>query len=309
MTTQLAKEIGLLRALARNLAVRPLPAGEITEDFLRTEAIVRAKRQDDTLIVVLQPGGEAFANLAESIILRWPAMERGLIFGNLESELFDYLAAGYVGRQSTTIAVADVSALFRHFEIWFQKLAMPRRFFVPCVISPWPAPRFSIGPVDFIFIDEVSRSEWYPGSNPHDILSRQGFDAMLELMRNTHANWLARGSVDGCESRRAEEVGSLAIDLALVTLQVAAPDLGTRTMCRLDARRGVQAMRTVSESEGELRESWTRREPGLAIGSGTLADILRRTAPVVTAVGRCVTSSATGRFRLPNLERAWCDGA
>ena len=127
--------------------------------------------------------------------------------------------------------------------------------------------------------------EWYPGSDPHGILSRQGFDAMLELMRNTHANWLARVSVDGCESRRAEEVGSLAIDLVLVTLQVAAPDLGTRTMCRLDARRGVQAMRTVSESEGELRESWARRGPGLAIGSGTLADILRRTAPVVTGIG------------------------
>jgi hypothetical protein len=50
-------------------------------------------------------------------------------------------------------------------------------------------------------------------------------------------------------------------------------------------------------------------EPGLCIGTGTLADILRKTEPLITAVGSCVRSLATGCFRLPHLERAWCDAA
>jgi hypothetical protein len=40
-----------------------------------------------------------------------------------------------------------------------------------------------------------------------------------------------------------------------------------------------------------------------------LPDILQKTAPSISAVGACVTSFASGRYRLPNLERAWCDAA
>jgi hypothetical protein len=50
-------------------------------------------------------------------------------------------------------------------------------------------------------------------------------------------------------------------------------------------------------------------EPGLPIGPGTLADILQKTEALITAVGSCVQSFVTGRFRLSNLECAWCDAA
>jgi len=80
-------------------------------------------------------------------------------------------------------------------------------------------------------------------------------------------------------------------------------------MSRLDARRGVAEKRSLSESHGRYNAGWTRTEPGLAIGAGTLADILQKTEPLITAVGSCVRSFATGRYRLPNLERAWCDAA
>jgi phage terminase Nu1 subunit (DNA packaging protein) len=52
------------------------------------------------------------------------------------------------------------------------------------------------------------------------------------------ANWLARVAVEGCEQKRAEELAELAVDLAIVALQLAAPQYDTRSMARLDARRG-----------------------------------------------------------------------
>ena len=47
----------------------------------------------------------------------------------------------------------------------------------------------------------------------------------------------------------------------------------------------------------------------MTIGRGTLPDILQKAAPIFTAVGNVVCSFASGSFRLPVLERAWCDAA
>jgi hypothetical protein len=306
VTAQIAKAVGLLRTLARNLISRPLPSGTITQDFLRAEGLARVRRYPDRLVGIRLPGHEAFTELSEFIISQFPAMERGTIFANFETELLHFLAAAYVGAKPASISAADASTLRDYFAAWFTKLASPRKIFAPCVISPWSAPRFSIGPVVFIFIEEAARSEFYST----DVLSRDGFDRMLQLMRDTHANWLACVPIEGCEHQRAEELGTLAIDLAIVALQLAIPQaFGTRTMSRLDARRGAAEKRTLSEADGYYNGGWTRMEPGLSIGTGTLADFLQRTEPLITAVGSCVRSFATGCFRLPNLERAWCDAA
>ena len=57
---------------------------------------------------------------------------------------------------------------------------------------------------------------------------------------------------------RAMEVAALAVDLALVALQLAAPGLDTRSMARLDARRGMNEQRTISETDGEFHEAHTK---------------------------------------------------
>lgn len=305
MTAKFAREVGLLRTLAQNLVSRSAPSGPITQDFLRTEGLARVNRQEGGLVAIRRPGHEAFAELSESIIGRFPGMERGTVFSNFQVELFSILAADFPERDPKSVGALDVIALLDRFEAWFAKLAVPRKIFVPCVISPWAAPRFSIGPVDFIFIEDAARSELYP----RDDLSRDGFDRMLQMMKDTRANWLACAPIDGCEQQRAEEIGALAADLAIVALQLAAPSLGTRSMSRLDTRRGWAEKRTLSENNGYYNSGWTRAEPGISIGAGTLADILQTTRPVITAVGNCVGSFVTGRFRLPNLERAWCDAA
>lgn len=309
MCAQFAEEVGLLRTLARNLILKPSPSGPISQDFLRAEGLGRVHRQANGLVAILRSGHEAFTQLSESIISQFPAMERGTTFSNFQTELFDFLGNNYLGRDAASVGAPEVSVLHEHFATWFAKLASPRRIFVPCVISPWSAPRFSIGPAVFIFIEEATRSEFYPQSDPADILSRDGFDRMLQLMKDTHANWVACVPIQGCEHQRAEEIGALAVDLAIVALQLAAPALDTRTMSRLDARRGAAEKRTLSEADGYYNAGWTKMEPGLSIGTGTLADILRKTEPLITAVGSCVRSFAAGSFRLPNLERAWCDAA
>ena len=80
-------------------------------------------------------------------------------------------------------------------------------------------------------------------------------------------------------------------------------------MARLDARRGTSQKCTLSEADGYFSAAWTHKEPGMAIGGGTLPDLLQKAAPIFTAVGNVVHSFASGSYRLPVLERAWCDAA
>lgn len=78
---------------------------------------------------------------------------------------------------------------------------------------------------------------------------------------------------------------------------------------RLDARRGFVERRTFAEANGRMGWGIQRREPGLSIGEGTLQAVLKETQVLVTAVGHIVASFASGTYRLPTLEKAWCDAA
>jgi hypothetical protein len=307
VTESLANEIGLLRALVRNLERTPIPVDPKAVAFWRAQG-VEPPADAGSKTTIRPAGHNAFNQLSERIIARSPAMERGTNFEKFQTELFGQLEA-FVGGEAEAIGHAEARGLVDHFAAWFKSQVSPRKVFVPCVLTPWAAPRFDIGSVTFVYIDQITRSEFYPAGPEPDVLAKHNFDRLLELMQETKANWLARVDVEGCEQQRAEETGELAVDLAIVALQLAAPFLDTRSMCRLDSRRGSVQKRLISETNGYYAGSWTRKEPGRSIGTGTLADILDKTGPLITAVGKVVRSFTSGDYRLPNLERAWCDAA
>ncbi len=308
MPTSLAREIGLLRTLATHLERRPLPFGRLTQELLRREGLGHVREKMDGIIAIRMPGHLAFTELTDCLLDRLPLMKRGAIYADIQTELFNFIEE-YVGREPSSVGVKDAEALVANFGKWFADKTRPRRVFVPCVISRTPAPRFEIGPVTFEFVDRITTSDFYPHSDGDAMLDRRGFDDLVRWMREQDADWLARVSVNGCEESRAEEVAELAVDLVIVALQLAAPYLDTRTMARLDARRGTSQKRTLSEAEGYHSVGWTRKEPGMAIGRGTLLDILQKAAPIFTAVGNLVRSFASGSYRLSVLEQAWCDAA
>jgi hypothetical protein len=128
------------------------------------------------------PGHHAFPELADCLLDRFPAMERGAIYTDIQTELFNFVK-DYVGREPSSVESKDAEALIGHFEKWFAEKASPRRVFVPCVISREPAPRFEIGPVTFEFIDGVTTSNFYPHSGGDAALDRRGFDKLVRWMR------------------------------------------------------------------------------------------------------------------------------
>jgi hypothetical protein len=308
MAEALTQEVGLLRAIVRNLERTVIPDDPRALAFWRDQGLEMPPGEPSSKTTIRPAGHDAFNQLSECLMERSGVMERGARFANVQNELFTQLE-GYVGSDPATVVESDARRLVDHFDEWFKGLTSPRRVFVPCVLTPWAAPRFNIGPITFVHLDEIAEGEFYPSGPTPDVLAKYNFGTLFQLMRETHAHWLARVEVEGCEQQRAEEIGELAVDLAIVTLQLAAPNLDTRSMSRLDSRRGSAEKRVISEANGYYNGSWSRKEPGLAIGAGTLADILQKTESLVAAVGNVVRSFTTGVYRLANLERAWCDGA
>lgn len=308
MPESFAREIGLLRTLAANIERRSLPFEQVTQAFLQKEGLGRVHERAGGITSIRMPGHQAFSELADCILDHLPTLDRGLTYADVQTELFAFIE-GYVSHEPASVGSKDVEALLAHFQSWFAGKASSWRIFVPCLLARTPAPRFAVGPVTFEFIDRVITSDFYPKQAGKAGLDHSGFDDLLGWMRENEADWLARISVDSCEQQRAEEIGELAVDLAIVALQLSAPSLGTNTMGRLDARRGTSEKRTMAETGGYYNAGWTRKQPGLPIGPGTLEVILQKAAPVFTAVGNIVYSFASGSFRLPVLERAWCDAA
>lgn len=303
-----SKELGLLRTIVRGLESRPMPRDGITQEYLRAESITLAHRVGDGMIVLNSAAADAFDDLSGSLVARSSAMVRGVAFDSVRSELLDALA-NCAGSDVDSISADRTASLHAHLEEWFSQRVASRQVFIPCAISPWPAPRFRIGPVLFIYMDDVVHSEFYPPSD-NDI-ARHGFDRMLGRMQKSRAHWLACATVENCDRQKGEEeIGPLATDLAIVGLQLAFPlSWDTRTMARLDVRRGEAQGQTLSLSDGSYAVGDYNCDAGLPIGPGMMADILQKQAPVIEAAGNCVTSFATGQFRLPNLQQAWCDAA
>lgn len=307
MAQNYSQELGLVRTIVRGMETRAMPANQITHEYLSAECMTLAHPVGDGVIVLNRAATDAFDDLSESLVTRSAGMERGARFKSVRSELLNVLAS-YVGSDADSVNADIVATLHSHLEEWFSQRTASRQVFIPCAISPWKAERFSIGPVLFIYMDDVKRSDFYPSSD--DLIHRGAFDDMLASMKVSRARWLACVSVEHCDQQRGQEIGALAADLAIAGLQLALPLFwDTRRMSRLDVRRGEAQAQTITRSGSSYSVSYSNLDAGLPIGPGTMAEALQNAAPAIEAMGKCVTSFATGQFKFPKLEQAWCDAA
>ena len=303
----LGHEVGLLRRVVEQLAERPPPSDPLTQESLRAEGFARASRRQQGLVGILRPGYEHFTTLCEKLFCRSPKIERGSVFKAYQDEFFELLVSSYLGRDPRTITLEDVIVVEDHLSAWFAGRADTRIVFVPCVISPWTSPRFSIGSINFIFIDDVAKSEYNAMAN---VSWDPDLDKLAAEMRKERAYWLAVIEVQGCDRDRSQEVAELGVDIGIVAFQLAQPYMGTKNMSRLAARRGPGTKLTLSVADGgETNVGNSRLEAGLSIGRGDLEQIVRESAPLMTSIGNRVRAFTGGSFRLPKLERAWCDAA
>ena len=303
-----ANEVGLLRRTINNLVLKKF-SGVIDEDVLQNLGLARGKITPTGFVGLLHDGVGPFSSLAESMFSQHPNVQRGTTLDSYQIQLLNILISDYLDREAASIDSGDVERIELGLLSWFSIEAGSRTVFIPCVISPSRSSCFSIGPVSFLYREDVQKSKYYPDAKNLGQFTNFEFESLLEMMRSNSASWLAVVDIIGCDNKRSLDIANLAVDISLVALQVAAPYMDTRSMSRLADRRGPSTEMTLMLANGHYSAGRTNKEAGLSIGEGYLAEILKTTAQTVTAVGNCVKSFVTGSFRLSHLEQAWCDAA
>ncbi|MDG9696354.1 hypothetical protein QC281_40640, partial [Streptomyces sp. DH17] len=218
-------------------------------------------------IGIKKAAGAALSDLAGEIFDKSPQYQRGSTFKDLLDELSDIIIANFFEKRTTIPTAADAAFVESKIDQWFQAKIATHELYIPCSLSPWPAPTFSIGPVKFMHVHEFAAQERQSMSEPMYDLT---YDGMFKAMERASASWIAVIQIEKCMQTRAQEIANLAVDVALAGVQLVVPLDHSARMSRLTARTLPSSSQTVSRSNGQISMGSANDEPGLAMGDGTL---------------------------------------
>jgi hypothetical protein len=180
MTHSLSEALGLLRELAPHVVKDVIPVDPAVQAYMQSHGLTEPPGGAGDRTNIRPNGHEAFQKLSERIIRHSTAMERGVKFASVQTELLGYVGA-YAGRDPGTISLSDAEQLRNHFVTWFDKSSTPRRVFVPCALSRWQSNDFVVGPVSFFFIGNRAFTRSIPPARNQTPLLRRALSTCLSL--------------------------------------------------------------------------------------------------------------------------------
>ena len=297
-------QLGLLQLIADNVHHEPCKAGPITEDDLYALQIFRGKITPMGIIGIRYAAADALIQLADAIFTASP-YRRGTTFNAVKDKLIENVIFKYAGEPHKVATSDDLAQLIKSIEDWLKEQIASCEFYIPCLISPWYGPSFSIGPIRFLHIRDfqvVSRNDI---GAMFDIT----FSPFLEMMQHFAGHWIATVNVEGCTKDRAQEIANLAVDIALAGFQLCLPEDGARHMARMTGRTMPVFGQAVSSVDGTLSTSITNSEPGRLLGPTLLQNRILEATVLLDSVGNRIGAYLSGNSHLTNLEMAWSDAA
>lgn len=226
MTTHLE----LFRTIVTHTVHEPPPGklllGEEANRWARTLAFSRAKPSGER-VGIRRDGVAAAIKLARSLAKDSPQYHRGARYRTLTEAILNTSIEKFTGRAPDAISVADLAALKAAVQEWFSQNVVPRCYSVPCLLMPdlecFPNARpFTIGPVAFRHVSDFLKARNSTDPDQH-MLDKIKYGQLLQAMKERHATWVAEVEIDGCEETKASDIADLAIDIALVGIQLVIP--------------------------------------------------------------------------------------
>ena len=226
MTTHL----DIFRIIVTNTVPEPPPGkmlvGEQANRWARAFAFWRSKPSGER-VGVRRDGVAAAIKLARAMAKDNPRYHRGARYRTLTEAILNATIEKFTGRAPESIVADDLAALKAAVEDWFSQNVIPRCYVVPCSLMPdlsgYPNARpFTIGPVAFRHVSDFLKTR-----NSTDAEERMfdeiNYRPLLQAINERHATWVAEVEIDGCEEAKASEIADLAVDIALVGVQLVIP--------------------------------------------------------------------------------------
>ena len=181
-------EIELLRNIVGRLDSAQLAPGVVTSTHLNELPFLKAKLSvSGEMIGIRKEAEEVAYDLADKIFSDSSFYRRGTTFDALFNELSDIIIETYWGQSVDGIDGSDVAFVEARTEDWFRAHATAHRLYVPCILSPRPAPSFNVGPISFRHIDDFAAQERPVVGEFFDTAFRRVFETMAQRS----AAWMA----------------------------------------------------------------------------------------------------------------------
>jgi hypothetical protein len=300
-----ASHLTLLRDIVANIHQDSPRIGAVTQSNLDASPYVRAKHTPTGTIGIRKEAAKSLIDLTEAIYNSSTLYQRGTRVEEIYGALTEILITEYLGADKNKIAAADLDRVQHRVWEWFTQESATYHLYIPCILPPRYAPPFTVGPVSFRHQQDFVKS-----LDPSR--DRALFDAAqqtIQLMTEGIAYWMAEVEIGSSMRERARELGALAVDLALVGIELVTPYDDLRYMARLNGRTVPRYRATLLRSNDTVVSDFANQIPGLSLGDGLFAQVLTRGNSTLNAVGQRITAFLSQTTTLHSLEQAWVDAA
>ncbi len=306
-----AHKLGLLQTAVSNLIIIPHPGralvnNEVHEWFAKHGIVFPQMFLNEKATGFNQNGTNAIIELTTILQKERSDYQRGTNFNRLGGQVAKVVITTFVARLDTAITLDDVALIEKIVEDKFLEQTIPRIFYIPCSLIPEHATAFTIGPVTFFSKIDLINREQINSENPEADLT---YGYLLRTMRDRSACWLAEVKIDGFDEILASERADLAVDVALVAIQMSIPVNYSRKMARITGRTMPSWMGSVYKSGHNVHSGSHRRDPGLGFSAGVFDQFRSQQQPLLESVGKRVNAYISGNAKMANLDQAWSDAA
>lgn len=285
--------------------MEPLPSnGIIGRGDLQNSPLIRGRLnlENGHTYGIKREAARALYELIDEIYTGTKKYRKGCTFNDMSDAVFGLLM-GFFDQVPEKVGAATVAAFDSAVDAWFCAATTSTHPYIPCDIIPYPVKRFAIGPIGFSYLADFAQNI------QKTFASTFAFDQLFEAMAKHHVHWIAEVDIADCLPNRAAEIGDLAVDLALVALQLVVPHEYSQRIARLHARRIPQMKISVSLSNGQVSSGSANRQPGRGIDGPVFDQILLENAHIVASLGNRVDAFLNEHAVLPRLNESWSDAA
>lgn len=216
-------------------------------------------------------------------------------------------------------AQGDFIAVDDAVDQWFSSLTHTRLHAVPCIIAPYPAPSFDIGPVHFSTWENfpmdrfgVTREQFWDTGVPEGEREVGGwhFSELMKMASQRFAGWVAVVEITGKAEKESEAMADFAIDIALGSLKAVAPGLEIRNICRATAATPPLWRVDVWYDGSSTRNGVSNLEPAKVIDPDLFGNVIgEQVCKSLDAVGLRLEEYLSGSSSFTLLVESWANAA
>ena len=234
----------------------------------------------------------------------------------LTSILVGVAVVQWRSRPAGALTAEELDAFKAKVAAWFNRQNLIRTHYVPCTMSAWDMPPFSIGPVRFyplrdFPVDAIGLEpvEVWPSPDGQPSGRAQAYltNGIFQLARMRNAGTIAEIEVPGREPKQSTLTADIAVDVALGAFQLLMPPGLFNRASRATARSAPVWWATLSRGDGLVEPSTHNDEPGRVVAPGGVATLLAGGALALASLGRRLEAYLAGSGPLPMLDEAWCN--